>query len=78
MATRSHKLYVNLGASQTRKRLKGHGFGVRRVETAGKGQAVIVHTATGSHLVQLRSLFADVIESPSGPETDKSEWHPSE
>jgi hypothetical protein len=44
--TATDKLYVNLSASQTRKRLKGHGFGVRNVEAAGRNQAVIVHTAT--------------------------------
>jgi DNA transformation protein and related proteins len=56
------RLHVNLGASQTRRRLKGHGFGVRKVETAGKKRAVIIHTATGEHLRQLESLFYDVIE----------------
>lgn len=30
------KLYVNLSASQALKRLKGHGFGVRKVEAAGQ------------------------------------------
>ena len=65
-ARRSYRLLVNLGAQQTRKRLKGHGYGVRRVETAGKGQAIIVHTATGGHRDQLMSLFADVIGPPPG------------
>ncbi len=62
MSTKTDRLYVQLGASQARKRLKGHGFGVRKVETAGKNQAVILHTATGKHLRQLESLFHDVIE----------------
>jgi DNA transformation protein and related proteins len=62
MSTKTDRLYVHLGASQARKRLKGHGFGVRKVETAGKNQAVILHTATGKHLRQLESLFQDVIE----------------
>ena len=44
-AASSH-LYVNLSASAVRRRLKGHGFGVRRIEAAGKGRTVIVHTAT--------------------------------
>jgi hypothetical protein len=67
MAARaSYQLYVNLGASQTRKRLRGHGYGVKRVETAGKGRALIVHTATGRHLDELRSLFADAIGPPPG------------
>jgi DNA transformation protein len=56
------RLYVNLGAAQTRRRLKGHGFGVRRVETAGAGRALIVHTATREHLRELEALFADVLD----------------
>lgn len=36
------RLVVNLGASQVRKRLKGHGFGVRKVFTDGKNRAVII------------------------------------
>jgi hypothetical protein len=55
------KLYVNLSASQTRKRLQGHGFGVRRVGAADRNQAVILHTATGEHLRELKALFADVM-----------------
>lgn len=58
-------LFVNLSASQARKRLKGHGFGVKRVEAAGRHQSVIVHTATGGHLRELECLFADVITSSS-------------
>lgn len=69
MAIRTDRLYVNLGASQTRRRLKGHGYGVKRVETAGKGRALIIHTATGRHRDELHSLFADVI----GPAPDESE-----
>ena len=61
------KLYVNLSASQTRKRLKGHGFGVKKVEAAGRNQSIIVHTATGGHLRKLEFLFADV--KPSADET---------
>jgi hypothetical protein len=60
------KLYVNLSASQVRKRLKGHGFGVRRVEAADRKQSVIIHTATGEHLRELESLFADVLRSTFG------------
>jgi hypothetical protein len=55
-------LYVELGASKVRRRLKGHGFGVRKVESAGKNRALIIHTATGGHLQELRALFQDVIE----------------
>ncbi len=53
-------LYVNLGASQTRRRLKGFGNGVRKVQSVGRGRAMIIHTATGQHLLELESLFADV------------------
>ena len=54
-------LYVELAASQVRRRLKGHGFGVRKVFSNGKNRAVIIHTATGDHLRDLESLFWDVI-----------------
>ncbi len=63
-------LYVNLSASQTRKRLKGHGFGVRKVEDVNRNQAVIIHTATRDHLRQLESLFADVMSSASKADLD--------
>jgi hypothetical protein len=63
MTLKTDRLFVNLGASQVRRRLKGHGFGVRKVETAGKSRAVIIHTATGEHLRQLESLFQDVIDA---------------
>ena len=57
---KGYKLYVNLGASQTRRRLKGFGHGVRKVATAGRNRAVIIHTATGQHLRALEAKFADV------------------
>jgi DNA transformation protein len=57
---KGNKLYVNLSASQTRKRLRGFGHGVRKVQSAGKQQAVIIHTATGQHLEELRARFSDV------------------
>ena len=57
------RLYVELGASQVRRRLKGHGFGVRKVHSDGKNRAVIIHTATGDHLRKLKSLFQDAIRS---------------
>ncbi len=59
----TYTLYVNLSASQVRKRLKGHGFGVRRVEATDRNQAAITHTATGGHLRQLQALFADVLSA---------------
>ena len=55
------RLYVHLGASQVRRRLKGHGFGVRKVFTDGRNRAVIIHTATGDHLRNLEALFNEVI-----------------
>lgn len=61
-ATPTFRLYVNLSASQARKRLKGHGFGVRRVESVTNGKAVILHTATGDHRQALELLFSDVQE----------------
>jgi|GEM_PF-1534940 len=61
---KGYHLVVRLGASQTRRRLKGVGYGVRKVETAGTGRALIIHTATGEHLVRLRSLFDGLIEDP--------------
>jgi DNA transformation protein len=60
---KGQRLFVNLGASQVRRRLKGYGLGVRKVESAGKNRAVIIHTATGGHLRELESLFHDVIDS---------------
>jgi len=54
------RLFVNLGPSQVRRRLKGFGHGVRKVQTAGRNRAVIIHTATGRHLEELTAKFADV------------------
>ena len=59
------RLYVNLGASQVRRRLKGFGHGVRRIQSAGKDRAVIIHTATGQHLEELEAVFGDVKVSSS-------------
>ncbi len=53
-------LYVNISASQARKRLKGFGHGVRKIQSAGKNQAVVIHTATGRHLAELTAKFVDV------------------
>jgi DNA transformation protein len=58
------RLYVNLGLTQTKRRLKGHGFGVKKVQSAGTHQAVIIHTATGEHLRQLQRLIQDVLPPP--------------
>jgi DNA transformation protein len=64
------KLYVNLSASQARRRLKGLGFGVRKVQSTGRNQAVIIHTATGEHLRELHAILKDVIAA-----TDENERH---
>lgn len=82
MADLQGKLFVNLGASQTRRRLKSFGHGVRKVETAGSDKAIITHTATGEHLRQLEARFADVgyseLESNLGEFTDDESAHSSE
>lgn len=67
---RGNRLYVRLGPSQVRRRLKGVGFGVRRVESAGTGRSLIIHTATGQHARDLAALFQDVREEP--PEDERS------
>jgi hypothetical protein len=58
------KLYVHLSASQVRRRLKGYGFGVKKVQSAGRNEAVVIHTATGDHRRELYALFEDVIARP--------------
>jgi hypothetical protein len=60
---KGNRLFVNLGASQTRKRVKGIGYGIRKVQSVGRNQAVIIHTATGEHLRELEAIFADVQHS---------------
>lgn len=70
---KGNRLHVKLSASQVRRRLMGLGFGVRKVESAGRGEAVIIHTATGQHLRELQSIFEDVIASPAKPETEEQE-----
>jgi hypothetical protein len=59
---KGYRLIVELNPSQVRRRLKGHGFGVRKVESAGSRRAVIIHTATGEHRRALEALFGGVIE----------------
>ena len=54
------RLIVNVGAAEARRRLKGYGHGVRKVHSAGKRQAVVIHTATRQHLAELKACFADV------------------
>ena len=53
-------LFVNLSAAKTRQRLNGFGHGVRKIRSAGKNRAMIIHTATGNNLSELKHLFEDV------------------
>ena len=62
---KGEKLYLALGASKVRRRLKGYGFGVRKVYSDGKDRAVIIHTATGEHLQELETFFQDVLTTPT-------------
>lgn len=54
------RLFVNLSAAKTKQRLKGFGHGVRKIQSAGRNQAVIIHTANDRHLEELQALFHDV------------------
>ncbi len=67
------RLYVNLGPTQAKRRLQGRGFGVKKVQSAGRNQAVIIHTATGEHLRQLERLFGDVLPKASDQEPISSQ-----
>jgi len=71
MQVSGQRFYVEVSASEARRRLKGHGFGVRRVESAGKNRAAILHTAVGVHLRQLESLFHDALPPRSEPAETK-------
>jgi hypothetical protein len=64
---KGYKLIVNVGAAEARRRLKGYGHGVRKIHSAGKRQAVVIHTATRQHLAELKARFADVgyLDGPS-------------
>jgi len=63
-------LYVNLPTSQVRRRLKGFGHGVRKVQSAGKNRAVVIHTVTGQHLEELVAVLGDVRVGSSEEEID--------
>jgi hypothetical protein len=68
------RLYVNVSASQARRRLAGYGFGVRKIRSNGRNQAEIVHTATGQHLRELRQLFSDALPpEPKLPPADSDD-----
>lgn len=59
------RLYVDLSASRVRRLVKGFGHGVRKVQSAGKNRAVVIHTATGRHLKELKALFGGIGVSSS-------------
>lgn len=63
-------LYVNLAASEVRRRLKGFGHGVKKIQSAGKGRAVVIHTATDRHLEELKAVFWDAKLSESAGDLD--------
>jgi len=67
---KGNMLYVDLPASQVRRRLKGFGHGVRKVQSAGKGRAVVIHTATGQHLDELKAVLGEVKVGASEEELD--------
>ncbi len=51
------KLIVPLSATETRRRLKGKGLGVKKIHSNGKNQAVVIHTATNFNLYLLKKLL---------------------
>jgi len=57
---KGYMLYVSLSAREAKRRLQGFGHGVRKIHSAGKNRAAIVHTATGRHLEELVAMFDDV------------------
>lgn len=70
---KGERLFVNVGAAEARRRLKQFGHGVRKIHSAGRKRAVIVHTATGRHLEELQAKFADV-----GYANREDEWNESQ
>ncbi len=65
-----NKLFVKLIASQTRRRLKEFGYGVRNVESTDRNRAVILLTATGDHLRELEAILADVLPKQEDGSSD--------
>jgi hypothetical protein len=57
---KGQRLIVKTGATEARRRLVGFGHGVRKVHSAGRNRAMIIHTATGRHLAELEAKFSDV------------------
>jgi len=65
------RLYANCSAAEARRRLKGFGHGVRKIQSGGRNQAVVIHTAYGKNLQELETKFADV--GSSHTESDRGE-----
>jgi len=65
------RLYANCSAAEARRRLKGFGHGVRKTQSGGRNQAVVIHTAYGKNLRELEAKFADV--GCSATESDRGE-----
>jgi hypothetical protein len=63
---KGERLHVRLSASQARRRVKGLGYGIRKVQSAGRNEAVIIHTATGEHRRELLRILSDLLFSGSG------------
>jgi DNA transformation protein len=72
-ALKGTRLFVNLSATQVRRRLKGHGFGVRKVASDGRNRAVIIHTATGEHCRDLEALFQDALDPATEQPVEQQE-----
>jgi hypothetical protein len=70
---KGERLYVSLSASQTRRRVKGLGYGIRKVQSVGRNESVIIHTATGEHRRELLAILHDVLAGgDEGLEEDRS------
>jgi len=41
---------------------------VKKIQSGGKNRAVIIHTATGQHLAELKAVLDDVLPPPSEEE----------
>jgi hypothetical protein len=65
------RLYANCSAAEARRRLKGFGHGVRKIQSGGRNQAIVIHTAYGKNLKELEAKFADV--GCSTTENDRGE-----
>lgn len=67
---KSQTLFINLSVAKVRRRLKEQRIGVKKVSSAGRNQAMVVHTATGEHLRELEAVFGDTVTSSRQQELD--------